>query len=459
MRREAEAQTQWTDNRFVDLVERHTELDNMTQILVSIEHPIVIGLNSAWGTGKTTFTHLWRNQLKQKEVTTVYFNAWSAELLADPLVALTTEIAQRVGDEGGLDEGSLKILKGATKFAEKIASRGIPALLKKLSGDAIDLDEETQEAISEVIGRSTEDIINDYKSGRSDSSRLGQLLSKVIEARQSSTPVVVFVDELDRCRPSHAITVLERIKHVFDLHGLHFVVSLDGLQLVHSIRAIYGEGFDAATYLRRFFDLEYTLATPPLDSFIEALWPVYGLPIDEGGPDSEHSTTHCARKVLAQLGPSLGASVRDLEQVLGQLRIAHELTREHADPTIILQALLLLLGAQRRSLLDSVVQADDPSTELVAAVRRITCEISEVQCASVAVAAAIALSGDVEAIAHQAALFDEQASINTADAESASSLHQLAEMTFRFSQSIGHPGALFDPEAILSSVRFATRTR
>jgi predicted KAP-like P-loop ATPase len=34
--------------------------------------------------------------------------------------------------------------------------------------------------------------------------------------------ILIFVDELDRCRPDYAISYLETIKHIFDIKGLIF---------------------------------------------------------------------------------------------------------------------------------------------------------------------------------------------------------------------------------------------
>jgi predicted KAP-like P-loop ATPase len=57
--------------------------------------------------------------------------------------------------------------------------------------------------------------------------------------------IVIFIDELDRCRPTYAIEVLERIKHLFGVAGYVFVISLDKEQLSHSIATIYGAKMDS----------------------------------------------------------------------------------------------------------------------------------------------------------------------------------------------------------------------
>lgn len=81
----------------------------------------------------------------------------------------------------------------------------------------------------------------------------------------------VFIDELDRCRPNFAIEVLEVIKHIFDIEGVVFVVATNTNELQHSIKAVYGSGFDANKYLMRFFNRTYELPAPDLIDFLDYL--------------------------------------------------------------------------------------------------------------------------------------------------------------------------------------------
>jgi hypothetical protein len=64
--------------------------------------------------------------------------------------------------------------------------------------------------------------------------------------------------------------MLEVIKHFFSVDKLVFVVATDTDQLSHSIKAVYGEGFDADTYLRRFFQQRAKLPEPDFEQYISA---------------------------------------------------------------------------------------------------------------------------------------------------------------------------------------------
>ena len=63
--------------------------------------------------------------------------------------------------------------------------------------------------------------------------------------------------------------MLERIKHLFDIEEIVFVLSINSEQLAKAIQGVYGSNFNGAHYLRRFLDMTYTLDEKELGSYIE----------------------------------------------------------------------------------------------------------------------------------------------------------------------------------------------
>jgi hypothetical protein len=101
-----------------------------------------------------------------------------------------------------------------------------------------------------------------------------QALSRLAECycgNDDKKPLVIFIDELDRCRPNFAIEVLEKAKHLFNVDNIIFVLATDKTQLGHSIRAVYGQGLDINGYLRRFIDFDYLLPSPVRSDYIDSL--------------------------------------------------------------------------------------------------------------------------------------------------------------------------------------------
>ena len=79
--------------------------------------------------------------------------------------------------------------------------------------------------------------------------------------------LIVFIDELDRCKPDYAVRVLERIKHYFTNERITFVFSINTKELQHTIKRFYGDEFDGYKYLDRFFDLRITLPNANLQKY------------------------------------------------------------------------------------------------------------------------------------------------------------------------------------------------
>ena len=80
-----------------DVFNRKYIADNLTKIIESQNKPMVISLDSEWGTGKTTFVTMWKELLDNNnnynsKFKTLYFNAWEHDYIKDPLLAIFSEI-------------------------------------------------------------------------------------------------------------------------------------------------------------------------------------------------------------------------------------------------------------------------------------------------------------------------------------------------------------------------------
>lgn len=88
---------------------------------------------------------------------------------------------------------------------------------------------------------------------------LSSTREKLIELSQEKS-IIFIVDELDRCLPSYAIKVLERLHHLFDgIDNITVIISIDRKQLEHSIQQIYGTDTNVDKYLKKFINFSLTL--------------------------------------------------------------------------------------------------------------------------------------------------------------------------------------------------------
>jgi len=79
-----------------------------------------------------------------------------------------------------------------------------------------------------------------------------------MDGNDGRPPLVFIIDELDRCRPTYALSVLERMKHVFDVNGVCFVLVtyLEGLKAM--VHRAYGLS-DAESYLKKFYHRRFDI--------------------------------------------------------------------------------------------------------------------------------------------------------------------------------------------------------
>lgn len=84
-------------------------------------------------------------------------------------------------------------------------------------------------AIEKLQGKSM-DILSLVQTEEEIRERVKGIFNDIIVERAQK--LIIFIDELDRCRPSFAIEMLERIKHYFDDERVIFVVSLNKEQLI-----------------------------------------------------------------------------------------------------------------------------------------------------------------------------------------------------------------------------------
>lgn len=259
-----------------DFMDRKPSADFLTRYVLNNPHVKVLNVNSPWGTGKSFFLDRWADMLSEKHVC-VRFNAWETDYSAEPLVALIACIEEQLRDpvEIAATPVGKAIINTGSALVKKAGPLIVKGLVRKFSGVELQelLGKNGEEAVDSVVEALLEDQaktqINVLEFKREVVSRLSQAANN----RNLAGPAFIFIDELDRCRPTYAIELLERIKHFFELEGCRFVIASDSVQLAHSIRAVYGQGFNSERYLNRFFDAEFKLDNEDIFALVRSMLP------------------------------------------------------------------------------------------------------------------------------------------------------------------------------------------
>lgn len=329
-----------------DVLGRKEEVENLSTLVSQLSSPAVIAINSKWGTGKTTFINLWHQHLKSKGYLCLKFSAWETDFSEDPLVSFISEIDNKLSNLKGFPASALTAWNKTVKIGKKLLKNSIPVAVRLGTGGLLDIDKAYEEELAKFGERMATEALDSYTSQKNSLEEFKTSLSKVISLSDNEGPLVLFVDELDRCRPLYAISLLERIKHLFSIEGVVFVLSLDKEQLSHSISSVYGQGIDANSYLRRFLDLEYNLRSPNAKNFVTSLFDSLLLgEYFETLSTNNQNTDEKKRfieifSILATYGEF---TLREIEQLMVSINLAFRSSAktEYANPVLLTYLVIL----------------------------------------------------------------------------------------------------------------------
>ena len=255
-----------------DLLDRKEPVEILTHLVGSIEGPCVLAVDAAWGTGKTTFLRIWAQYLKNQSFPVIEFNAWETDFTGDPFVALSSELTDGLSEY--TDDPIPEKVAAAKNAAKEVLQRAVPGIIRVATGGILDLSPLMEKEIGQFLASQAQERLTSYQEARKSVQHFRTVLqdmASTLAATHQNRPLVVVIDELDRCRPSYAVELLEVAKHLFSVNHIVFVLAINRSELAHSIRSLYGSDFDGDGYLRRFFDIDFQLPHPEREKFINAL--------------------------------------------------------------------------------------------------------------------------------------------------------------------------------------------
>jgi hypothetical protein len=332
--------------------------------------PFVLAIDAPYGSGKSTFISMLRSVLTGRDYYSVQFNAWQVGNSGDPLVPMVSVLDQAMRTELAVESRLKTSLDLVRKVTAIVAKRGAVAAAKAATLGGLSLDKEYETIAAAFAGEATGDLVGDFQRDAELAKRFRDELAKAVQQLPQfgkKPTLVFFIDELDRCRPDFAISLLERIKHMFDIENVVFVLSIDKRQLEAVTAAIYGAQINAIEYLRKFIDIEFGLPRPSSKRFIEMSLNRCGL--DEvfslrRSNDSHQDRAHFVR-FFAAIADVRELSLRTQERCITRLKVVLEQTPYHDDFSPVLVALLVILRSVNEPLFSQCVQGRADLDELL----------------------------------------------------------------------------------------------
>ena len=242
-----------------NFLENNKRLFSLARLIDSIKSNTNICIDGNWGGGKTFFINQLMylvknnsicNELKIEEGireiferinqnnVIIYYDAWKNDDHPDAFESIIFNILNEFPKYKDKIEKFTNIKDILTEFGKNF--------IYKATNEVIDFENiKTYEQLAEKIV-----TVEEKKE------RFRELLQKILGKKR----MILIIDELDRCNPLYATSILETIKHFYDISNVITIFVANNKELSNTIKKQYGENFDGYSYLNKFYDFVITLS-------------------------------------------------------------------------------------------------------------------------------------------------------------------------------------------------------
>jgi hypothetical protein len=266
----------------------------------------------------------------------VYFDAFEHDYQDDPLIALTSAIAERLENDtdGTKDKSRAKAALNKVKAAAPILGRGLfrvatsmatAGLVANADQHVADAAKETlddiaaagAEAVGDELAKVSESFWQKETQKKHAMLVFREGLRALTEPDENGNPtrrLILVIDELDRCRPDYALNMLETLKHVFAIPGVQLVLGVNMDALADSVRARYGVEYDAELYLQKFVHLTMLLKVD--QNFVKSTAASLFWDMAKNTNTAYFPLTEVCHKLLMNFESNKDITIRGLQQLI-----------------------------------------------------------------------------------------------------------------------------------------------
>ena len=246
--------------------------------------PASIGVYGDWGSGKSSLMYMCKDSLTKadKNIKCLVFNGWLFENYEDAKTAILGTILDEISKKKRLSKkakniidglyksiNKFKVVKGAVKYGTDFLLTGGMGTLFNITASQIleKVKDNVEKSDLEEIRFNISDELNN-KELREDIRKFQKEFAALLEESKISR-LVVFIDELDRCRPDTILDTLEAIKLFLFEGKVAFVIGADERHISYAVKSkfkdIEGIQIDIGKeYLEKL--IQYPIRIPQLNA-------------------------------------------------------------------------------------------------------------------------------------------------------------------------------------------------
>lgn len=317
----------------IDVLNRQSFIDNLIQVtrqLADNHKGCTFAIDGKWGSGKSYILDAFEEEIglfQHPEAAgdryiVFRYNCWQYDYYDEPAIAIIAAIRDAAEEYQRLLPKAPPSVAAMLEVAKDLGMELVSNVIETKFGwspeQMLELYKEKKgEAKAQITKSHAYDTFFEFKTVL-DKTRV-QLTEMA-----NDKPIIILVDELDRCVPEYAVKVLERLHHLFENQSnIVVILAYDQLRLNHAIQNIYGiETDDVSHFMKKFISFSLQLDSGEIsDSF----WDRHkdyldNFDIPEGAD----------RKLLTELPQKLfsGIDVRTQEKIMERITLLHKLAFE-----------------------------------------------------------------------------------------------------------------------------------